>query len=149
MSPTDDQPPKMLPLSRLIQAVASARSEQEVNGAMLELHAAAWPMLRPIIARGMNERRVCGHGASLDEPADIYNLVLQRVANGAKYLRGPSEAEAEAWLKKITKRLIEDSVKTARRRRERWRRLEWMARLMYPHKFDRPQSHQEQDDDGE
>lgn len=135
-------------LCDLIRAVACANSERELNDALFDLHETAWPILRPKIAWGLAQRRVVGLAASLDEPEDIYNLLLQRVADGAKGLRSTNDGAIRKWLTTTVQRLIEDAVKKARRQQQRWRFLERLWRELWGHQFHPKNSEQERDDDG-
>lgn len=148
MSSASDQQHQTPSLCDLIRVVARANSKRELNDALFDLHKTAWPILRPRIAGSLAQRRVVGLTASLDETEDIYNLLLQRIAERAKGLRSTNDGAIRNWLTTTLNNLIEDAVKTARRRQQRWRWLEQLARELWAHQFHRNKSEQERDDDG-
>ncbi|MCY2991268.1 MAG: hypothetical protein NTY19_25850 [Planctomycetota bacterium] len=147
MASTDDEETAKRTLCQLIRGVAHARKQRQLHEALFDLHQAAWPVLRRRITRGLRRYRVYGQGASLKEADDIFNDLLWRVANAAKRFRGTTDAEAEAWLGKIAKNLIKDSVKTAFKRSKRWRFLERLWREIWGHEFPPNKSEQERDDE--
>jgi DNA-directed RNA polymerase specialized sigma24 family protein len=126
--------------------VARARTRQQLNDALLDVHRAAWPILRPFVVRRLEQRRVRGPDGTVADAEDILNLLLQRVAASARSFQGAAEAQAEAWLRTMAKRLVFDETKKALRNRPLWQAVERVVNDLGYQRFNPRTSEKEPDD---
>ena len=99
-----------------MRRIARARRRRELNEALDEFHGLVEPVLRPFLRRRLQQLRVGGPDGTWEEPEDILNLLLQRVAKTAKSFRRATDEEARAWLRRQADWLVTDAGKTPLRR---------------------------------
>ena len=101
----------------ILRRVAESASDSDLNDALVELLAAVEPWLCAAISHRLAQSRVGGPDGVLADADQLLNDVLWEVAQSAHTFRGKSEAEAEAWLRKMAQRKVLDATRTP------WRRL--------------------------
>ncbi len=112
---SDDGQPQSV--AGILRRVARPASAGDLNDALVELLSAVEPWLCAAISRQLAQSRVGGPDGVLADADQLLNDVLWEVAQSAHAFRGQSDAEAEAWLRKMAHRKVLDATKTP------WRRL--------------------------